>query len=334
MSEMIAYVSPESLLLAEGAQTETPEQRADEINSIKAMARNATTTYAIAIGQRLLEVRTQISAGSWMAWLRDNVDYSLRTAENLMAIAERFRGERRKLVEGVNVTTAVLLLGATDDEIATLVEEKPLEDYATRELKAALEEMRAKCEKQQLTIDELMAAAKPDPIEKNQVTMLQDAEDRHRAEMEKARADMDEAVKMRDAATSDATRNAEERREAERQRDAAKREAERLTGMLEKTNDAMADLEKRLKAAESRTADVPEEVQKELDELRARIAAGSNKQETDAKLAAFKAGYAITQQGWQAMMEAVGTMDQEARSRARLAISRLVTVMEKQVEAL
>lgn len=329
MSEIITRQPPELLLLTEGAEAYKPEQLADQINGIKAMARRDTTTYAIAIGQRLLAARNQVAGGQWMAWLRDNVDYSVRTAENLMGLAQRFQGDRLKLVEGLDVTKAVMLLGVSDDEIATLVEQGPLEDASTRELQQRIRELREQCEKQQLTIEELMKQAmpEPDPIERNQVTMLQDAETRHRAEMDKAAAELDDARKKRDAATKDAARNAEERRAAERERDQAQQEADRLRAEMDKASAAMAEMEQRLTAAEQAAAapteTIPEETRQELERLRAQ-----------GGMASFKASYATVQQGWAAMLKAAMDMEGDSRDKVRRSMLTVLDAMRGQVEGL
>lgn len=330
MSEIITRQTPESLLLMDGsADMSKPEQLAAQINDIKAMARRDTTTYAIAIGQRLLAARNQVAGGQWMAWLRDNVDYSVRTAENLMGLAQRFQGDRLRLVENLDVTKAVMLLGVSDDDIATLVEQGPLEDASTRELQQRIKELREQCARQQLTIEELMQAGaqQQDPIERNQVTMLQDAEERHRQELDKAAAALDEERQKRDAATKDASRNAEERREAERARDLANQEAERLRGEIEKANNAMADMERRLAAAEAAEPVLPDETRQELERLRAQGGEA-------VAMASFKAGFATVQQGWAGMMKAAAELQEDGRSRVKDRLQVVLDTMRAQVAAL
>jgi len=77
----------------------TPERIATEINVIKEQAREVFCRSAIEIGRRLFEAKSMIPHGSWGKWLEENVDYSERTAQNLMRVYEEYGRNAKKRIE-------------------------------------------------------------------------------------------------------------------------------------------------------------------------------------------------------------------------------------------
>ncbi len=61
---------------------------AAEINTIKSETQKIMMQSAIAIGRRLTEAKGAVGHGNWSGWLKENVDYSQRTASNLIKLFE------------------------------------------------------------------------------------------------------------------------------------------------------------------------------------------------------------------------------------------------------
>lgn len=87
--------------------TRSPAVIAGEINQIKsktsgilAAALAVAGQSVIEIGRRLTEAKAIVSHGAWGDWLRDNVDYSVSTAENLMRCYREYGDEQIDLVTG------------------------------------------------------------------------------------------------------------------------------------------------------------------------------------------------------------------------------------------
>ena len=76
--------------MTELAISRTPEVIAAEINVIKAQTREVVCKSAIEIGRRLVEAKRCVPHGSWGAWLEENVEYSERTAQDLMKMFEEY----------------------------------------------------------------------------------------------------------------------------------------------------------------------------------------------------------------------------------------------------
>ena len=123
---------------------------ATEINTIKRTTQRLMMQAAIDIGQRLVEVKAAVGHGNWGKWLLENVDYSERTAQNLIRLYEEYgRGQgslfgeagNPQLVADLSVSQAVALLGIKDaDERAEFIEKNDVATMTKRELEEAIRE--------------------------------------------------------------------------------------------------------------------------------------------------------------------------------------------------
>lgn len=151
MSETVTYnEGNEAKNITAEANEAKLTQLATEINTIKRSTQRLMMEAAIGIGQRLAEVKAAVGHGNWGKWLLENVDYSERTAQNLIRLYEEYgRGEKSlfgsggdpQLVSDLTVTQAVALLGIKDaDERAAFVEENNVAAMTKRELAQAIKE--------------------------------------------------------------------------------------------------------------------------------------------------------------------------------------------------
>ena len=65
-------------------------QLAAEINAIKEQVRETVYLSTCRIGEKLLLAKGAVGHGNWGQWLKDNVDYSERTAQNIITIYKNF----------------------------------------------------------------------------------------------------------------------------------------------------------------------------------------------------------------------------------------------------
>lgn len=189
---------------------------AGEINTIKQQARSYITNSCIEIGARLTEAKRLIGHGNWSKWLEESVDYSERTAQNLMKIYRAFgvEGNQGKLfgkeldaeqVKELNYTQMTALLKIKDDdERGEFMEEhrEELKDMSTRELEAKIKELNEAKEKAEEgrkkaeeTADFLRkSASEADRKAKESIDRLETARNQAEAEGEFARQ---QAAKLR-----------------------------------------------------------------------------------------------------------------------------------------
>ena len=143
-------VTKESQLPAE----QTLTQLAAEINAIKNHVRETVYIATCRIGEKLLLAKGAVGHGNWGRWLKDNVDYSERTAQNIITIYKNFNNKETKLFGTVPDTellgklnqSQLLALSSIKDEEkrAEFMEEhkEELPDMSKQELAKALAELK------------------------------------------------------------------------------------------------------------------------------------------------------------------------------------------------
>lgn len=157
--------------------TRTPVMIAAEINSIKEQTRKLLIVNSIEIGRRLVEAKSLLPHGEWGKWLEESVDYSQRTANNLMKVFQQYGDDQLALfgtslksqsLANLSYTQAVALLSVPEDERETFVQEHNVEEMSTRELKKAIKEK----EELQARLDKISVKAELDQKELKTTTGL------------------------------------------------------------------------------------------------------------------------------------------------------------------
>ncbi len=127
--------------------TRTADVIAAEINGIKAQTRAVMLCGSIEIGRRLVEAKDMLEHGQWTDWLEKSVDYSPRTAQNLMRIFEEYGANQIPLFgdnaktqtfADLTYTQAVALLGIPADQREAFAEDNDVAGMSTRELQEAI----------------------------------------------------------------------------------------------------------------------------------------------------------------------------------------------------
>lgn len=139
--------------LANETEADKLARLAAEINTIKAQTLAMVQNATLEIGKRLIQAKGAVGHGNWSAWLKENVDYSERTAQNIISIYERFGNGQQKLfgasadpeqVAKLNRTQMLTLMSIKDEETCfNFMEEhkEDLQDMSKRELEAAIKEL-------------------------------------------------------------------------------------------------------------------------------------------------------------------------------------------------
>lgn len=130
----------------------TAETIATEINIIKRQTQKIMLASSIEIGKRLTEAKELVDHGQWGQWLQKNVNYSERTAQNLMRVYDQY-GEKfgmtemdslfasgtSNVFEELSYTQALALLSLpTEEEREQFVEENDVANMSTREMQDAI----------------------------------------------------------------------------------------------------------------------------------------------------------------------------------------------------
>lgn len=133
-----------------------------EINIIKRQTAETCveicTRSSIQIGQLLKEAKVAVGHGNFEKWLRENVDYSISTAQRFMKLADTYAGQLEagdedvvsEVIASMLPSKALVLARLQPQQRKEFIEEHDVEDMSVREMEAAI---KAKAEAEQRAID-------------------------------------------------------------------------------------------------------------------------------------------------------------------------------------
>lgn len=135
--------------MSETLISRTPNLIAAEIKNIKNQTRKTLIYNSIEIGRRLVEAKQMINHGEWGKWLKESVDYSQRTANNLVKIFEEYGADQISLLDdntksqafaNLGYSQAIALLEVPGEEREKFIEDNNLQEISTREMKQLIKE--------------------------------------------------------------------------------------------------------------------------------------------------------------------------------------------------
>lgn len=138
-------------------------QLASEINLITEQTKQMVLMNFIELGRRLTEAKAMVKHGEWSNWLKERVNYSQRTANNMMKLYKEY-GEtgiasKSHSIANLSVTQAVALLEIPAEEREKFAEENNAKDMTIKELRAEIAETKAKLEEEQSSTKAALAEA-------------------------------------------------------------------------------------------------------------------------------------------------------------------------------
>lgn len=237
----------------------TPELIAAEINDIKGQTRRMVLYNSIEIGRRLVEAKSMLDHGEWGSWLENSVNYSQRTAENLMRVFEEYGADQITLLTdnaksqafaNLSYSQAVLLLGVPEEDREAFIEQNDVENMSTRELQQAIKERdKALADKERAEQDKAAAIAEMEKARED----AQSAEDKIRSlitEKDSIKSQLDDASKKAD----------ENQIKNQKELEKAKKDVEKKESELKKAMDKIKELES--KPLEVKPGATPEDIEK------------------------------------------------------------------------
>ena len=90
------------------------------------------------IGRRLLEEKGMLPHGEWLPWLNERVEFSERTAQKFMRLAQKWSNP--SALADLGATKALMLLALPEEEREEFVEDHNVIDMSARQLEQALKE--------------------------------------------------------------------------------------------------------------------------------------------------------------------------------------------------
>lgn len=264
------------------ATERTPELIAHEINAIKQIARRSNLQYAIEIGERLTEAKQIVPYGSWGEWLSSNVDYSTSTAANLMKLYREYGDKQISMttetlthaLEGVDMTSALLLTALPADERAEFAEQNDIVNKSTREVEAlikAKKEADERAAKANERLEELRDELDANLHEQGELGVkVQELQNSLRDNAETIKDLEDQLSKAKKAAqAAEAAKSAaSEKALAAAKKEGAEDQKKKGTAELEKLKKAADELKKKLDEAEYQKKAAAEQYEQKLAILR------------------------------------------------------------------
>ncbi|MCI2105424.1 MAG: DUF3102 domain-containing protein [Intestinimonas sp.] len=270
------------------AQDRTIQAVTLEIKTLHQQFKQIVLGYAIEIGRRLVEAKSMLGHGEWGDWLRNEVEFSQSTANNLMRIFEEYGADQMGLfgpeansqtLGNLPYTKALKLLAIPVEEREAFAEEHDVEHLSTRELDKLIHER-----------DEALSAQKAAEEKLNSMT----------ADLSEAQENLDNMVDE----VSDANRERDEALQAKQSAEKAIKdqldeqqkvydvdmEAERakLKVLTEKADDLEAKLAAAKKKAKQEK-DAVETARRELEDLKKKPVEVAVQQPSDEAMAKLKA---------------------------------------------
>lgn len=283
----------------------------DEIRGLIGQAQRVATVYAVEIGRRLAEAKSMLLHGQWGLWLKNEISFSERTAQNFMSLFEEYGDQQLSIFDAITntksiadlpYTKALALLSVPADEREEFAEEVHADELSVRELKeairareeaeaerydmernldSAMEENKKLKEQVDFGVQESKSISESLRTAKMQKAAAEQALEQARKDKEKAEAALKEALEhpqltdeQKDALIADAAEDAAAQ--------AKKAEEKRVEKLQEKLQEAEAERAKAaMKAAEADAAIAEAERRAEEAEKKLRTASP--------EVAAFKA---------------------------------------------
>lgn len=158
-----------------------PEQSELEVRSIETITteilffKQTAGMAILEIGKRLIEAKAQLPHGEWLPWLTEKVDFSERSAQNFMRLAEEYKNPQT--VADLGASKALVLLALEPVEREEFIDqkhevdgvEKTVSEMSKRELEAAVkaqkkaeaaaEDLKARLEEKTADYDALVKRA-------------------------------------------------------------------------------------------------------------------------------------------------------------------------------
>lgn len=227
---------------------------AHEINVIKDQAGKILLQSSLEIGKRLKEAKELVGHGNWGTWLETSVNYSQRTAQNLIKIYEEYgemhleapENSNTKSLANLGYTQALAMLKLDSEDRENFLENNDVTSMTTKALEDAIAERKAIEEQKDKLLESANMLYEENENLKKQIVQTEDLQ-KKLDELKKNKIDPKDITKL------------------ERQLGESKTEVEKLKRSL-------ADAKAATTKVEVTKEVVPKEVIEEMDKMRTKLA--------------------------------------------------------------
>ena len=121
----------------------TPDVIGAEIRGLTQQAKTMTLWFGIEIGRRLTEAKEMLEHGQWLAYLKEQTEFSQPSASRLMRLYDEYGAKQTSLfgaelnystLNNLSISNALRLLAVPEDERVEFAAENDVEHMSAREL--------------------------------------------------------------------------------------------------------------------------------------------------------------------------------------------------------
>lgn len=233
---------------------EREAQLASEINLITEQTKQMVLMNFIELGRRLTEAKAMVKHGEWGNWLKERVNYSQRTANNMMKLYKEYGesgiAQKSQSIASLSVTQAVAMLEIPEEERERFAEQSNAKDLTIRELKAEIAKAKAALEEEQSSTK----------------AALSKAQERHEQETARLKEQAEKA--MSEKARIERELEIQEKRQAELLQGKDDEAKERIDAAVKKEREELARTSEEVDALQAELAKMAESHKEELESIR------------------------------------------------------------------
>lgn len=242
---------------------EREAQLASEINLITEQTKQMVLMNFIELGKRLTEAKAMVKHGEWGNWLKERVNYSQRTANNMMKLYKEY-GEsgivqKSQSIASLSVTQAVAMLEIPEEERERFAEQSNAKDLTIRELKAEIAKAKAALEEEQSSTKAALSETQ-ERYEQETARLKEQAE---KAMSEKARIERELEIQEKRQAELLQGKDVEAKAKIDA---AVKKDREELARTVEEVDALQAELAKMAESHKEELESIREEERRKLQE--------------------------------------------------------------------
>ena len=322
-----------------------------EIKFYKRQTEIAVLAGAIEIGRRLVEAKAMVGHGNWGTYLKEEVNFSQSTANNMMRLYEEYGTGQTTLFGNsqsfmnLDPTKALKLLSIPEEERETFVVENDVENKSVRELDElirqrdeALKQVDA-MENKAVSLESELKIAK-DTIDQQSVDIgaLEKAVGQKRSEVDKLREQLDTTKEMLSNRKKEIEQMKKNPTVSEDVMEQLRREAESTAGAnaaqeaAKRFEAKLAKAEKNLKAAQEKLEEAKRQAQ---DEKATADAALKQLRLASPDAAIFKTLFEQAQDSFNRLLDSfyrIEAADPDLAANCKNAINTMLDQLKKAVE--
>lgn len=158
----------------------TPDIIGAEIRGLTQQAKTMTLWFGIEIGRRLTEAKEMLEHGQWLAYLKEQTEFSQPSASRLMRLYDEYGAKQTSLfgaelnystLNNLSISNALRLLAVPEDEREEFAAEHDVEHMSARELDELIkqrdeaEQRAARAEEQKAAAEKELSELRERPVE-------------------------------------------------------------------------------------------------------------------------------------------------------------------------